>query len=139
MYYNDARTRDAWYDHFCDRSMTVSKKVYTDDDTVETVSFPVKLEVCPVCHGRGRHVNPSIDCHGLSQDDFDEDPQFEEDYFSGVYDVTCNHCKGRRVSPVVDHTKLTADQVRALKLIDEEQRDLEDMRRTMRAEMGWGY
>jgi hypothetical protein len=54
-------------------------------------------EVCPRCRGEGKHVNPSIDSHGLSREDFDQDPDFEEDYFSGVYDVPCYVCSGARV------------------------------------------
>lgn len=55
--------------------------------------------VCPTCEGRGSHVNPSIDSQGLSAEDFDEDPDFREDYFSGAYDVPCAECRGNRVVP----------------------------------------
>jgi hypothetical protein len=55
--------------------------------------------VCPTCEGEGKHVNPSIDSHGISREEFDEDPDFEEAYFSGAYDVTCVECKGQRVVP----------------------------------------
>jgi len=59
------------------------------------------FEVCGTCDGKGSHVNPSIDCGGLSREDFDEDPDFAEDYFSGRHDVTCNACRGRRVYPTI--------------------------------------
>ena len=39
-------------------------------------------------------VNPSIDAGGLSYDDFCDDPDFEEAYFSGRFDVTCSACNG---------------------------------------------
>lgn len=51
--------------------------------------------ICPLCSGHGKHVNPSIDASGLSAEDFAEDPDFAEEYFSGGYDVTCNQCQGR--------------------------------------------
>lgn len=58
--------------------------------------------MCGTCGGKGNHVNPSIDAHGLSREDFDEDPGFEEDYFQGVYDVSCYECGGRTTSPTID-------------------------------------
>lgn len=64
--------------------------------------LPAKFEVCSTCDGRGRHVNPSIDSHGLTAADFAEDPDFAEDYRAGVYDVACYACDGRRVELVVD-------------------------------------
>lgn len=56
-----------------------------------------KYQVCPVCNGEGKTVNPSIDAHGLTAEDFYEDPDFAEDYKSGVYDIVCNGCHGQRV------------------------------------------
>ena len=53
--------------------------------------------VCPVCNGEGKTVNPSIDAGGLTREDFDEDPDFREDYMSGMYDITCRACNGQRV------------------------------------------
>lgn len=53
--------------------------------------------VCPVCDGEGTTVNPNIDAHGLTREDFAEDPDFAEDYSSGVYDITCAGCNGMRV------------------------------------------
>lgn len=74
-----------------------------DDDGVITVHWlKTRYELCRTCEGRGKHVNASIDCCGLSQEDFDRDPEFEENYFNGTYDVTCNECNGRRVVPILD-------------------------------------
>jgi hypothetical protein len=50
--------------------------------------------ICPICDGDGTHVNPSIDAHGLSREDFDDDPDFAEDYMRGVYNVACQTCGG---------------------------------------------
>ena len=59
-------------------------------------------EVCGSCHGRGSYVNPSIDAHGITQSEMEEwDHDEEERYFSGGYDITCEECKGRNVSPQV--------------------------------------
>jgi hypothetical protein len=71
----------------------------------EDVTVAVKFEVCPTCCGKGTFVNPDIDRHGLSREDFDNDPEFEEDYRRGRYNVQCTHCEGARVVPVaVDKT-----------------------------------
>jgi hypothetical protein len=53
--------------------------------------------ICPVCDGEGKTVNPNIDAHGLTAEDFREDPDFAEDYKSGIYDITCAACNGMRV------------------------------------------
>ena len=70
-----------------------------DHEGVLTV--PSKFEVCHQCAGSGNMVNPRVDAGGLSQEDFDEDPEFREDYFSGRYDMRCNQCKGQRVTPAL--------------------------------------
>ena len=55
-----------------------------------------------MCQGRGQYINPSIDSHGLSSEDFDRDPDFKDDYLSGVYNMTCELCGGRAVEPEFD-------------------------------------
>lgn len=60
----------------------------------------VRFEVCGVCGGSGKYVNPSIDAHGLTREDFEADPDFREEYFSGTYDMTCAQCGGQHVIPV---------------------------------------
>lgn len=63
------------------------------DEEVE-VELPAEWVICGNCQGNGKHVNRAIDGHGLSREDFEEDPDFEENYFGGMYDVTCEECKG---------------------------------------------
>ena len=76
----------------------------TDEETdeKELISLPAKYDVCGTCNGKGSHVNPSIDAHGISPEEFDEDPDFREEYLSGMYDVDCYECHGKRVVPVID-------------------------------------
>lgn len=81
---------------------TVKVSICNDEGEVHEVELPATYEVCERCRGEGTHVNPSIDGNGLSREDFDEDPDFEEDYFNGVYDVTCEECGGKRVVPQID-------------------------------------
>ena len=71
-----------------------------------------KFVLCPVCEGRGVTVDPSIDAHGLTRSDFANDPEFERDYWSGMYDIECRGCQGRRV--------VTEDRIRELERHAEE-------------------
>lgn len=84
-----------WFESFDERKMVAT--IIDEEGDERTV--PVVFKVCQTCEGKGSHVNPSVDGHGISREDFDEDPDFLEDYLSGVYDVPCVECKGRRVVP----------------------------------------
>lgn len=107
----------------------VTPRLKDEDQTVFTVR--IRMDVCPLCEGRGKHVNPSIDAHGLSREDFDEDPDFAESYFRGDYDVPCNLCRGANVVPVpLDPTVST--------VIDEATRDAWQSRVETLAEMRMG-
>lgn len=78
-------------------------------DTDEEIIIPSKFEVCSECLGKGQTVNPAIDGNGLSSEDFDEGPDFREDYFSGAYDVVCRECKGKRVILEPDWDKMAPE------------------------------
>lgn len=105
------------------------------------IVLPAKYEVCPTCRGNGKHVNPAIDGNGLTQEDFDEQgPDFREDYMSGVYDVTCQECKGLRVVLVPDREQLTAEQLEAYeKHEDDEYLYHQERRMEMSMEQRYGY
>ena len=80
------------------RAMTATLVVYNEEaDEEDFLTVYLRWAVCPLCDGKGHHVNPSIDANGLSAEDFAEDPDFREDYFSGTYDVPCYQCGGLRV------------------------------------------
>lgn len=86
--------------------------VVYDDDDVEH-QLPTTWGVCPTCRGEGKHSNPSIDCGGLSNDDFADDPDFAEDYMRGAYDVECYGCNGLRVVQVIDEARMS-DELMAM-------------------------
>lgn|SRR5678815_2921761 len=86
-----------WYQDFSEKEMLFTIEAENGDD----LYIPATWEVCDTCHGMGKHVNPAIDSNGLTSEDF-EDRDFEEDYFSGVYDVPCSCCYGKRVEPIVN-------------------------------------
>jgi len=102
------------------------------EDWDGVLDVAMKYEVCDLCEGRGTHVNPSIDCCGLTREDFDEDPDFREDYVAGVYDVPCNRCGGKRVVPVVALPEDIA------KIVAEWERSLADSRECERMERMYG-
>lgn len=117
-YENDSRVRAAtkgeWWD-----SVDVGRMVaYIEHDNggeeYEQVAVKLCYEVCSTCGGRGTHVNPSIDCDGLSAEDFGEDPDFREDYFSGAYDVPCYECHGRNVSLCMDRQSNSAEVIKVV-------------------------
>ena len=58
---------------------------------IEDSGCDTRWAICDTCEGEGKHVNPNIDRGGIS--DFD-DPDFEEGYHTGRYDIACNGCGG---------------------------------------------
>ena len=72
------------------------------------VQVPVKNEVCECCEGEGTITNPSVDCDGYTVEDFRGDPDFEEAYFNGQFDIKCPECGGEKVVAVVDRSMIEA-------------------------------
>ena len=100
----DRRDRDhRWYASFDKKRMVIV--VHEGDDADEgPLEVPAIFSVCDTCGGHGSHVNPSIDAHGISREEFDEDPDFRDDYFLGRFDVPCAECRGEKVVPeIADH------------------------------------
>lgn len=124
-----------WFEGFDETRMVISIALFDDNGDEELVEFPAKYEVCGLCNGRGAHVNPSIDAHGISGEEFAEDPEFAENYMTGVYDVACYRCGGDRVEAVVDEIK-TSEEL--LARLHEYERALANDRREQEAEARWG-
>ena len=104
-YRNDRRVRAQrkWYKSFDERTMTATVDVWNyEDDSEEERTVRCRYTVCDICDGKGSHVNPSIDASGITAEDAYEDPDFFEEYKSGVYNVACYGCGGNRVQPEVD-------------------------------------
>lgn len=114
----DRRDREHRQTEIRDGRMVV---LIRDDEGEETEHLlPFKYEVCGTCTGRGKHVNPSIDCDGISQEDFDRDPDFKDEYFSGMYDVSCVECSGLRVVPQVDEEACSPEQALVVATLHEQ-------------------
>jgi len=77
-----------------------------DDDYC--VTLPMKFKVCSACRGTGSHVDPNIDSHGITSDEWDRDWSHEdqENYVSGFYNVTCYKCGGDNVVPEIDEPEI---------------------------------
>ena len=111
-YHDDHRVRAGERHPLCSSTdtdqMTGTIDLEDDDGEEESVTVALKYEACPTCEGKGKHVNPSIDCDGLTAKDFAEDPDFRAEYMSGRYDVTCYGCKGKRVVLDLDRDNIDA-------------------------------
>lgn len=122
-----AANTGAWFKSINKRSMTITIEIAGDDEILEDfkqdlseeafklidkdgcVTLPMKYEVCPTCNGKGRHVNPSIDAHGITAEEWDRDWDYEdrEMYLNGSYDVTCYECNGTNVVPEINKERLS--------------------------------
>lgn len=95
--------------------------IYGEDNETE-FEIPIKFEMCGTCGGKGKHVNPSIDAHGITEDEWGQwDSEEQELYMSGGYDIECNECQGKRVIPVPVVTRLTDEQQKAFSYVLEQQ------------------
>jgi hypothetical protein len=95
--------------------------IYGEDNETE-FEIPIKFEMCETCGGKGKHVNPSIDAHGITEDEWGQWGSEEQElYMSGGYDIECNECQGKRVIPVPVITKLTDEQQKAFSYVLEQQ------------------
>jgi len=98
----------------------------------DLIKVKAEREICDLCNGWQKVVNPSIDCGGLTQDDFDEDPDFRDEYFSGAYDIQCPQCRGLGMIDVPHFPDWLAEVI-----IQREQEDEADAR-TRRFERAMG-
>lgn len=114
------------------------KKAWSEDRTL--LELPMTRVVCGTCRGTGFHVNPSIDCNGITEEEFAEDPEFAEAYFNGSYDVTCYECRGNNVTLDIDEDAAAESEEYSanLKRIYEHWKDLADYHREVAAERAVG-
>lgn len=102
--------------------------------------MPCVNALCTLCDGDGHVVNPSIDAGGLSDEDFDCDPDFYENYMNGCYDVICPECNGERVIGALDHEAPLKDYQReALEYIERIERERYKDALDRAHELAWGY
>ncbi len=69
-------------------------------DFEDEIELPAVWDICERCKGEGQHVNPNIDGHGISAEEWEQDwdEESRETYMSGGYDVPCEaRCNGGKV------------------------------------------
>ena len=74
----DSRITGGWIERFKkdkfdeDRMVMIFTASCEDEegDWEDEVELPARFEVCHTCDGKGKHVNPSIDSHGISSEEF---------------------------------------------------------------------
>ena len=105
------------------------------------IQAPIHNALCPMCEGDGTVVNPSIDFNGLSNEDFYDDPEFEEDYHSGRYDIQCPNCKGNKIIQTINYDQVNKKSylyiiLNAIQAAEEERYQRAKERAD---ELKWGY
>ena len=89
-----------------------------EDGSSEFMRLPSERIVCPTCNGGGTQ---DIFENGVPSRYFEEDPDFADDYRSGMYDKLCEECKGRNVVDVIDYKQLDAETLRKVEWHEEQQ------------------
>lgn len=91
-----------WWTSIDKRKRTAEPKkgIFSDGELFTEKSIPFEFDVCHTCQGDGGYVNPSIDSHGIGQDEWDNMEEEERDtYMNGGYDISCKLCSGQKVIP----------------------------------------
>jgi len=105
--YRDTAHLNVWWKSYNEDILQAEAKEGIFDEDVIAFEFIV----CPTCRGKGSYVNPSIDSHGITSDEWNEwEPEERSDYMSGAYDVICGCCGGKRVVP----EPIEEDQIKQL-------------------------
>lgn len=104
-----------------------------------TVVVDSRFEVCSTCKGRGTHVNPNIDCGGITASEWAEwDHEEREHYWSGAYDVGCNQCHGEKVIQTLEYETENKLYNWCCERLSEHYEAQYDSAREMAAERAWG-
>ena len=94
--------------------MAITFEVMNDDGDEIEVFLPSKKVVCDGCDGHGTHLTPSMRDHAYSSEEFHGDfsEEEQEQYMTrgGMFDVTCETCKGKNVIDVIDRQACTSDE-----------------------------
>lgn len=104
---------------------TRTAEFHTEGANNEKVVHTIGLrwEVCHICNGDGKHMDPSIDAGGLTEEDFEEDPDLRARYLRGEYDMTCGTCHGRTTVPTPCRNRTSAEAWRAYQAYLRDERD----------------
>jgi hypothetical protein len=95
--------------------MEMTRTIWDENADDVEVTLPAVFEVCPLCQGHGTIVNPSIGAITATEWDRDWHPDERDDYFKGMYDVTCPSCNGQNVVIVPDEEHINECNDESLK------------------------
>ena len=91
-------------------------RINLEDGSEETLVLPTRRIVCPECGGRGK----DIFSNGVPSQYFEEDPDFAEDYRSGMYDAVCGECHGHNVVDEFDYEAMDSETRRKVEWHEEQ-------------------
>jgi len=117
--------------------MNVSMILRDQEGEQVRVTLPGRLVVCPRCNGRGV-VDHEAFSNGISPEEFAEDPEFAEQYRSGMFDVTCHICQGKNVVPEPNVDQFSPEQHELWEVHQEFMKGLSELARAERAERMMG-
>jgi len=86
------------------------RKIFMTDENGDEyeVDLPMRWTICNNCEGHGKS-SAYLGAYTASEMD-EAGPEFEEDYFSGALDRTCECCKGSGKVQVVDVDRLSPEE-----------------------------
>lgn len=126
-------------------AQTISVVLFEDEgDTERTVDFKARWEICGACEGCATDRGSNVECDGpygeggngfTASEWADQDDDFKRDYLNGVFDQPCSYCKGLGRVQVIDRD--LADPA-DLAILDQQERDLANMRAEERMERRMG-
>jgi hypothetical protein len=127
-YFNDFRVvaanKRSMFDALNSRRMLALVTLFNEEGDEEQHEVPYKLGVCPTCEGKGSHVNPGIDAHGIGHTEWAEWDQDDRDtYQQGGYDVCCYECHGEKVVPEIDTARVDPEILRRIHEKEQDERD----------------
>ena len=105
------------------------------------INAPIHNALCPMCQGEGTVVDPNIDSCGLSDEDFDEDPEFHLAYHAGRYDIECPSCKGNKIIHTINYNQVREgnDLHAILTIIKDAEEERYQLAEERAHELKWGY
>lgn len=121
--------------------------IYDEHDDVVEIDVPSKKEVCYNCNGEGTHIHNAFREESFTVYDAErEGLDFEEEVRamqSGMYDVVCETCSGKRVLDAPDFSQISkelSDKIREYEKCQAEYEAEARAERMMEARMlGYGY
>jgi len=123
--------------------MKTSIKYTTKSGRTLTRNLPAQFVVCDECRGKGSHLVEGMRGAVYTWEDFEEDPDFRNDYFGGAYDVPCETCHGERLVTEPEREALTRSEARFLDMVErvqfEREREEAYLEAERRAEMGYRW